>query len=561
MKIKSEPRPAPEIAISVLMPSIRSSLLRGVYNSIASSFHGSWELVVVSPYPLPDDLKGLRNVVHVQDHGSPIRARQIGLEHARGEYICYAADDVLFFKNALDLAYAKVDLDDYKQIVLGKYCEGDEINPYMRSDIYYILSHHAPLVGPMSRIPGGDRYWLLNTGLISTKLMKEIGGFDCRFEACAMACVDLSIRLQNYGAQIIVQQEPFFHSTHLPGIMGDHEPIHVAQTTHDMPLFAEMYKKDGADRKVINLDNWIDSPDWWTRRFGVRTRKKALFITGDGEDIEQFGISAWNAFGDSRRVTFSILGERRDASLLRAAKEYRPDVIFYIGGNGGPGLPSIDTMREFRKFAKSIHLCFDAADRVWHPTLLEYKAKECFDLQVATDGAVNAPVDMSVVALCDPRYFDTLPVPTRDIHCGFPGQIAPKTIRDEVLPGLIKKGLVTLRPRTLSAYTEYPPFLRRCEMIINFGMTGNGVDMHVKARAVEAGLAGACVLEMAGSPLDKWFPRESFICFSSPEEAEAVIKRTTPQEAAHKAAIFSKVVRTEHSPQKRFKEMLARVGL
>ncbi len=255
-------------AISILMPSIRNPLLVGVYNSIAHSFSGQWELVIVSPYPLPDELKGKKNIVHVLDHGSPIRARQIGIEHARGKYICYAADDVLFFKNSLDLAYAKI--AEYDTIVLGKYCEGQEVNPYMMSDLYYRLNHHAPLTEIMSRIPGGENYWLLNTGLISTELMKEIGGFDCSFEACAMACVDLSIRLQNFGVDVIVQQEPFFHSTHLPGLMGDHGPIHVAQTTHDMPLFAEMYKGDGVGRTKIDLDNWKKSPDWWTRRFGEK---------------------------------------------------------------------------------------------------------------------------------------------------------------------------------------------------------------------------------------------------------------------------------------------------
>jgi glycosyltransferase involved in cell wall biosynthesis len=257
-------------AISVLMPSIRSALLPGVYASIANSFHGKWELVIVSPYPLPDVLKNKSNIVYIEDHGSPIRARQIGLERARGDYICYAADDVLFYKNALDLAYGKLALAHYNDIVLGKYCEGSEANPYMRSDIYYLLSHHALLTETMSRIPGGDKYWLLNTGLVSTHLMKLIGGFDCRFEACAMACVDLSIRLQNFGAEIIVQNEPFFHSTHLPGVMGDHEPIHVAQTTHDIPLFMDIYKEGGNNRQIISLDNWQSAPDWWTRRFGEK---------------------------------------------------------------------------------------------------------------------------------------------------------------------------------------------------------------------------------------------------------------------------------------------------
>ncbi len=289
---------------------------------------------------------------------------------------------------------------------------------------------------------------------------------------------------------------------------------------------------------------------------------KALFVTGDGDDIEQFGISAWDAFNEpSRRVTFQVWGEKRDAGILTAAKEYQPDVIFYIGANAGPGLPTEATLRELRSYAKTINLCFDATEYEWHVSLKKYKRKECFDLQVATDGAINAPVDMSVVALCDPRYFDTQPAPARDIRCGFPGQIGPGTKRDVIISELVKRQAVTLRQRSLAPYAEYPPFLRRCNIIINVGITGSSKYFHVKARTVEAGLAGACVLELKGSPLDKWFPADSFFYFADVDEAERIIRDTPSDEIARRAAAYSHTVRTEHSPQKKFKEMLARVGL
>lgn len=255
--------------LSVLIPSIRSHLLEGVYNSIEKSFHGSWEMIIVSPYPLPKALEGKDNILYIKDAGTPIRARQIGLVNARGLYICYAADDVEFYPEVLDMAFKKLEGEDYKTVILGKYVEGDEVNAFMRSDKYYYLSTHDLLRDVMLRIPRGDKYWLINTGLISTQLMKEIGGFDCQFEACAMACVDLSIRLQNYGVKVVVQQEPFFRSTHLPGVIGDHEPIHNAQVSHDQPMFMYMYLVENSDKRaVIDLDNWKYAPEWWERRFG-----------------------------------------------------------------------------------------------------------------------------------------------------------------------------------------------------------------------------------------------------------------------------------------------------
>lgn len=257
--------------ISILMPTIRTNLLEGVYNSIEKSFSQEWEMVLIGPYDLPDALKDKKNIVFVKSFSNPIRCRQIGLIYCTGDYICYAADDVTFYPGALDLAYEKVKDQDYKTLVIGKYCEANEENPLMRSDIYWDLWYHAPLREVLTT-PEMQKYLLINTGLISRKFMLEIGGFDCQFEACAMACVDLSIRLQNDDAKCILQNEPLFHSTHLPGLTGDHAPIDRAQITHDQPLFFDIYRRIKQDeRKAIDINNWKSVPDYWERRFGKKS--------------------------------------------------------------------------------------------------------------------------------------------------------------------------------------------------------------------------------------------------------------------------------------------------
>lgn len=254
--------------ISVIIPSIRYTLLEGVYNSIAKSFtQGEWELIIASPYPLPEALQDKTNIVYIKDDGTPIRGRQRALIAATGDYICYAADDVTFFENSLDKAYETIKNENYKTIIVGKYLEGKIENPFMQSDVYWTLFTHD-LLKPM--IPVDKRHYLLiNTGLISRQLMLEIGGFDCGFEACAIACVDLSIRLQNYGAKCILQNDAIFHSTHLPGSQGDHGSIDRAQITHDQPRMLAMYTSN-FNRTRINVENWRDTPDWWERRWGKR---------------------------------------------------------------------------------------------------------------------------------------------------------------------------------------------------------------------------------------------------------------------------------------------------
>lgn len=257
------------VQISVLIPSIRPTLLEGVYDSINKSFSGKWELVLASPYPLPDALKDKTNIIYIEDHGTPIRGRQRALIAATGEYICYAADDVVFYPNALNIAYESLKDKDYKTLVVGKYMEGEEENPFMQSDEYWKLYTHDPLK-PI--IPDGKRHYLLiNTGLISRKLMLEIGGFDCKFEACAISCVDLSIRLQNYESKCILQNEAFFYATHLPGGQGDHGPIDRGQVMHDQPLLQAIYLDHRSKyRAAIDVNNWEKTSDYWERRYGPR---------------------------------------------------------------------------------------------------------------------------------------------------------------------------------------------------------------------------------------------------------------------------------------------------
>lgn len=253
--------------ISVLIPSIRSNLLNKLYDSISKSFKGNWELVVISPYALPKYLMDRNNVKFITDFGSPIRCRQIGLIACGGKYICYAADDCTFLPDALDETFNLIKDKDYKTVVLGKYSEGMPNNIETLKDEYYKLSYHAPHKALMQRM--GKDYYFINTGLVSKEFMMEIGGFDCSYEACAMACCDLSIRMQNEGAKIIVQKNGLFNSTHMAGTSGDHAPIHNAQMEHDHPLFQNTYwNPENFNRGKIDINNWEKAPDRWERRFG-----------------------------------------------------------------------------------------------------------------------------------------------------------------------------------------------------------------------------------------------------------------------------------------------------
>lgn len=248
--------------LSVIVPSIRIERLPILVQSINKSFSGEWELIVISPF--------WRSMVPLQckctwllSHRSPNCCQQIGILKSIGEYICVAADDGIFLPNALDEAFHLLDKDNYKSIVVGRYLEGD--NPIgMKSEDYYRFKYHKPY-----RLAGINPEWLIfNCGFISRKFLLELGGWDAEsFEVPTIAHADLGIRAQKAGAKMILMKDPIFKCSHQPGKSGDHAPIHIAQTKRDIPKFQEMYSQPN-DRIGISLDNWKNTPEVWSERFG-----------------------------------------------------------------------------------------------------------------------------------------------------------------------------------------------------------------------------------------------------------------------------------------------------
>jgi hypothetical protein len=253
--------------LTVIVPGIRPGNWLRLYNSIAKAFtRGAWEMLIISPYALPRGLEGKENVRIIKDYGTPIRAQQIGLVSSQGEYISWAADDGYYYPGSLDLAFASLEGKDYKTLVVGKYYEGSE-NPFMNSRKYYQINTHD---GSRSRFIHNDCLMVM-VGVVSRQLLIELGGWDAvLFEVCPMAYNDLSVRLFNYGAEFIFQQEIMFRCSHMPGHLGDHGPIHDAQVDFDEPMFRKIYNDPkSVERVSIDLDNWKKSPERWVRRFGV----------------------------------------------------------------------------------------------------------------------------------------------------------------------------------------------------------------------------------------------------------------------------------------------------
>lgn len=261
--------------LSVLLSGIRTQNWLKLYESIGKSYtNKDWELVIVSPYELPIELKYKINIQWFQDWGNPCRCQQFALTKSQGDYINWAADDGWFTDCSMDKAFSLLSGEngidswehDYKTIIVGKYREGDGDTTEMTQDKYYMLNNH--LGSACKYLPVETP--LLNVGLVSRKLLLETGGWDAsKFEVLPYAYNDFSVRMRNYGCKFILQQEVMFECGHMPGTTGDHGPIHMAQTFRDEPMFKLIYNRESCkDRIKIDINNWEKTNEKWERRFG-----------------------------------------------------------------------------------------------------------------------------------------------------------------------------------------------------------------------------------------------------------------------------------------------------
>lgn len=249
--------------LSFILPAFRKENWLGLYSSLVETYHGDWEMIIVGPY---EPYFKKPNLTWIEDWGCPTRCQQRGLLAAKGEWLCFGWDDGVYMNGAVDKSFEilKDNNFDYKTVVIGKFIEGLENQRYMVSDDYYKINFHDQARSPY--FP--DDFLIFSTGIISKKLLTEVGGFDCKFETMALSVLDLSIRLQFYGCKMILQEGIMLTCSWQPGTTGDHEPVHMGFHRNDMPLYYKTYKSpEFVQNLVMPLDNWEKSPSKWERRF------------------------------------------------------------------------------------------------------------------------------------------------------------------------------------------------------------------------------------------------------------------------------------------------------
>jgi hypothetical protein len=226
----------------------------------------SFELVLVSPFDLPEEMKQYENIKLIKDFGNPTRCAQIGLLECSGRLVYHCVDDALFYPGSIDLA---IDLYDgscsEKDVVNMRYREGANFSGQEWTHSFWFAHYHDEL-----RLEGIEKFWKISLHpLMSTDYLKRLGGWDCSYEYINHPLHDLMFRVQADGGRIFDSPIDATTCNHYGGRTVDHASIHDAQTYNDSPKFKELYSRKDAAKSRINipLNNWESSPSHWSRRF------------------------------------------------------------------------------------------------------------------------------------------------------------------------------------------------------------------------------------------------------------------------------------------------------
>jgi len=255
------------IDVSILIPAIRVNNWERMYQTILDACkEHTFELVLVSPFDLPESLKSKTNIKLIKDYGSPTRAAQIGLLSCEGRLMYHCVDDALFFPSSIDLAINLYDGScGEKDVVNMRYREGADFSGQEWTHSFWFAHYHDEL-----RMPGVKSFWKISLHpLMSTEYIKSLGGWDCQFEYINHPLHDLMFRVQSDGGRLFDSPTDVTTCNHYGGRTVDHASIHDAQVHNDLPIFRSMYQQENiADTRIkIPLNNWEESPAIWNRRF------------------------------------------------------------------------------------------------------------------------------------------------------------------------------------------------------------------------------------------------------------------------------------------------------
>ena len=263
--------------VSIILPSIRPKNLYKFYRAAEKACkERTFEIVIASPYNLPEELEEFDNIKLFKTRMAPTAAKQAAIMLCNAKYLYNTTDDGLIQEGCIDLACDTIECRFGKYEVINMiYNEGcldaDTLEPLSNHsshhpDNYWNVNYHGDL-----RLPLINQNWKMCMHFfMKLETFREVGGLDCEWEYSNHAIHDLMFRLQYLGGTIHNLSKTAFLCSHLPEHSGDHGPVHDAQTGPDSSKFLGIYnnpKNNLENRLEISYNNWEKCPNVWARRF------------------------------------------------------------------------------------------------------------------------------------------------------------------------------------------------------------------------------------------------------------------------------------------------------
>ena len=264
--------------VSIILPSIRPHFLETFYASAESACkEHSFEIIIPTPFDVPEEIKRRNNVKVIKTHATATVAKQMAIQLCNAEFLYNITDDGFLMEGVIDKAVEmhKTTLTD-KDVINMVYVEGVNVldsvtlQPKSSDVCPWPSAMWDARFWPDMQIPGIKQGWQIALHFfMKLDYFYKLGGLDCRWEYSNHAILDLMFRIQQDGGKLVEFPSVAAAFTHYPGKIGDHGPVHDAQTGPDTALFRSIYDKEEgiADRVVIDYNNWKEQPDVWTRRF------------------------------------------------------------------------------------------------------------------------------------------------------------------------------------------------------------------------------------------------------------------------------------------------------
>jgi len=263
------------IDLSMLFPIYKTENAAETLHSIKQSIHKvNYEIVMSGPNPPSEDVL-CENVSYIKCTGSPMKSLQLASTKASGEYMSYLCDDALYCENSIDNVFSMLDAHGRSSriAVQSKYLEAPGRVYTKRNRKNMMKERQWTLVHSVTtRSKYFPEHWKIFTHpFVKLDHFREIGGFDCTFEALAFGWMDLGVRMQRDGCEVLLTDFFVAEFDNVPGVPPDrhsgHGPMYYAQVDNDQPFYESIYSDPNCVNRIkIDFDNWKSAEEHWNRR-------------------------------------------------------------------------------------------------------------------------------------------------------------------------------------------------------------------------------------------------------------------------------------------------------